>query len=156
MFSSRSSLLSRATQVALKRYLPISNFRLAVSPGQKQPQQHRCRSTMRAPSVRRREREAGSNPTSDLLFNQSDVPILNFWQDYATSRISEGPTAEVLLNTALQYCTVAVRNNSTWKGALQRGISGPQTLCQLKGVEANKTLQITTLTATLSTMLPFP
>ncbi|KAL2260702.1 hypothetical protein VTK26DRAFT_5218 [Humicola hyalothermophila] len=74
---------------------------------------------MQSPSVRRRER-AQSRPPGGLPFASEDVPDLQFWQDYTSIRAFEGPAADVLLNTAVQYCTLALRGSVNWRHTLQK------------------------------------
>jgi hypothetical protein len=75
---------------------------------------------MRAPSLQRRDR-IRSKPRVDLLFKQSEVPSLDFWQEYTSRGGPKDLTAEVCFNAASQYCAVAINGSSTWIGALERG-----------------------------------
>lgn len=72
----------------------------------------------------RRSRQPPPPPQSELqpCFRPSAVPPLDFWKACAGDVGLGGLTAEECYNTARQYCAIAVRGDSRWKQALQRGM----------------------------------
>ena len=54
-------------------------------------------------------------------FSRLDVPPISHWQGLVQLFGPGGLSAEDFHWAATQYCAVAVKNSSTWKGKLQRG-----------------------------------
>lgn len=76
--------------------------------------------TNRAPSP---SLKANSKSSGDLLFSSEEhVPPLDFWKSRLETLNPNVVTAEDCLYAAESYCEIAVRNSSTWKGRLQRGM----------------------------------
>jgi hypothetical protein len=76
---------------------------------------------------------AASNPSGNpnLLFGESWIPPLSFWEEYASAQpLPPDLTSQLLYDAAKHYCNLATNLNSAWKGELQRGsVTQVETIC---------------------------
>ncbi|KAK3375117.1 hypothetical protein B0H63DRAFT_513109 [Podospora didyma] len=120
----------RFIQSALQDALPVmqafrSSRPLAYQSQQQQPSQ--CRhyvkrpaSRASSPSLMAKKPIPRQRMPQGLLFSMQNLSRLEFWEQRVAEQGPRDLTAEMCLNATIQYCSVATRDDSSWKGKLSQ------------------------------------
>ncbi|KAK4239866.1 hypothetical protein C8A03DRAFT_32061 [Achaetomium macrosporum] len=126
MFSSRAPIpAKRAARALLQNNIVIPPLHHSQALPTRQYAKQVPIQPMRAPSTLKHNRTASKPTTHHLLFQESDVPALESWEE-CLSQPEQRPyrclSAEESHNVALRFASVARRTkeSSAWKGALLR------------------------------------